>query len=308
MKPRIIHLKLWPHEGREEKYPFRIDLTDKNNSPLKYERMLFNDGEPHIEIEPIDRKRCEDGVEVKVRIASMNDLYELELLHDILQRQGLPIKMLFITYLMSMRMDRVFSLERPYSLSVMARHINALNARKVFVLEPHSGNVAYLINNCKEIDWLDTILKIGNGKLIVNPDLGAQRRFEHAVNMAYKYTPAMDSIFNATAWCEKHRDGKTGRIISLDIEKEYSLPRIEQTKGQILVVDDLCDGGGTFLLLAEKLRGVRPDASLELFVTHMVNPEGLRKVSEAYDHVYITDSFADWSVCNPKHNVTYIKI
>lgn len=69
-----------------------------------------------------------------------------------------------------------------------------------------------------------------------------------------------------------------------------------KNKKPILVVDDLCDGGGTFVALQHMLyeqQGYNiPE--LNLFVTHAIQAEGIVKVADCYDNVYITDSYKDW--------------
>ena len=71
----------------------------------KYRVIQFPDGEPHIILENIDRK---DDLSVTCRVCNPTDLFILMQVGDILNRQGVSF-ILHITYLMSMRMDRVMS-------------------------------------------------------------------------------------------------------------------------------------------------------------------------------------------------------
>lgn len=62
-------------------------------------------------------------------------------------------------------------------------------------------------------------------------------------------------------------------------------------------MDDLCDAGGTFVGIANKIREVNPDRKLAIYVTHMVNPKG------------ITNSYADWDeYMKLPDNVRIIKV
>jgi hypothetical protein len=59
-------------------------------------------------------------------------------------------------------------------------------------------------------------------------------------------------------------------------------------------VDDICDGGGTFNLLAEawkrKLR-IDQHSKLELFVSHGIFSKGLDAIDPVIEHITTTDSW-----------------
>jgi ribose-phosphate pyrophosphokinase len=89
---------------------------------------------------------------------------------------------------------------------------------------------------------------------------------------------------------EKTRDlTNNGQITNLKIS---SLPKT--VKDTILVVDDLCDGGRTFVETALLLRMTCPNRKLLINVTHAVNESGLLKLTEYYNGIYITNSYKDW--------------
>ena len=85
-----------------------------------------------------------------------------------------------------------------------------------------------------------------------------------------------------------------------------SKPRRSNNK-PILVVDDLCDGGGTFISVAKELRELNPP-KLSLFVTHAIQLAGIEKVSKVYDEVYITNSYNNWENEKLPNNVIVIDI
>ena len=72
--------------------------------------------------------------------------------------------------------------------------------------------------------------------------------------------------------------------------------------GEITLVDDLCDGGGTFMGLATHLRKLNP-TKLRLVVTHAVQKQGILNVASAYDEVVITNTYKDWASCELPSNV-----
>lgn len=248
-----------------------IDLTKPSNT---FKVMTFPDGEVHLELAPLNRK---ESVFVHCRITNATDLFILMQLADILKRQCIEVDVLDIYYLMGMRCDRLFDIGRPFTLGIVADVINGLNAHKVNIYEPHSARSYHLINHALPVDVTtiiqEKLLADNPGLLLVAPDKGSVMRY--------------DLLFAVT--CTKVRDESTGTLLGFEAEEH------ESVKGRdLLMIDDLCDGGGTFMGLAPKVRGLQPK-SLSLIVTHAVQKAGIEKVASVYDKVYITDSYKDWS-------------
>lgn len=93
--------------------------------------------------------------------------------------------------------------------------------------------------------------------LVVVPDHGALDRALD-VTRAIGFRPAI--------YGEKVRDQASGKILSLELTGAEYFPNAKN----ILVVDDIIDGGYTFKLLAEKLRSYWPDSHRTLLCTHGV--------------------------------------
>lgn len=249
-----------------------------------YEIISFPDGEKQLKIKELDRK---DTVEIICRITNSDDLFLLMQLSDILNRQCVSIDKITITYLMTMRCDRLFSFEQPYSLKIVADVINSFNAKKVEIIEPHSSTCLDLIKNSEA--WYTSKGLLEYPTTVCFPDKGAFTRY--ATNM----------IMRPHIVCSKVRDVETGKITSFSIDKvcEY------KEGGEIIVVDDLCDGGGTFIGIASKLRELKP-RKLTLAITHAVQKEGIERVARVYDEVVITNSYKDWT--NLPKNVRVVNL
>jgi ribose-phosphate pyrophosphokinase len=80
---------------------------------------------------------------------------------------------------------------------------------------------------------------------------------------------------------EKHRDPDTGRLSEFTCEP---LP----DEGKFLVVDDICDGGGTFMGLANAT-GL-PMERLGLYVSHGVFSGQAENLFAYFDEIWTTDS------------------
>lgn len=260
-----------------------LNLINKEESDISYEIIIFPDGEPHIKLIDLDRKK---DINIICRIANPTDLFILMQVGNILNRQGIIFD-IKITYLMSMRMDRVMSFNEAYSLEIVANMINSLNARKVKILEPHSEKTLTLIKRSSKIN--DDILI--SDYLKVYPDEGAAER--------YNANPMTDVIF------KKKRNLSDGRIISIE---PINPDVLHKTYKPIMVIDDLCDGGMTFKLIADYLNEVVPNQEKNIMVTHMVNPKGIGILSANYDNVTFTNSYKNWEIENLPPNISVLKV
>lgn len=80
--------------------------------------------------------------------------------------------------------------------------------------------------------------------------------------------------------CGKERDMSTGKII------RSTLPEgVDFTGKTVLIPDDLCDGGYTFIKLAEQIKaaGAR---QVDLYVTHLIASKGIDVFKGLIDNVY----------------------
>lgn len=268
-----------------------LNLVRPEKSDVKFNIIQFPDGEPHIVLDGINRK---DGVEVTCRITNPNDLFILMQVGDILNRHSVEFD-LNILYLMSMRMDRVMSFSEAFSLDIVANVINSINPNTVNILEPHSKAYKRLIK-CSYVGAIPSINYLGvfNGCLYVLPDKGAWNR--------YRVPPHL------RVCCSKVRDVTTGKLSGFSIE-DTSIPIIDSNpEKSFVVIDDLCDGGGTFAGIAGLLESHYPNRKRIIFVTHMVNPKGIVTLSENYDEVYFTNSYKDWQNEILPNNVKVIEV
>lgn len=96
------------------------------------------------------------------------------------------------------------------------------------------------------------------------PDKGALARAE-------AYGKRFDRpVYHAS----KTRDASTGRILSTTLEQPEAFNGKE-----VIIIDDICDGGGTFLPLAEALYHAGA-VKVTLAVTHMIASKGLEIFGE----------------------------
>lgn len=151
-----------------------------------------------------------------------------------------------------------------------------------------------------EFELLASSAKANNDVLIVAPDAGAMARAQLAAKAAG--TPYENIVYG-----EKVRDPDTGNILGLLLFKEddhCATGRVHLYPGslysdsiegkKLLIVDDICDGGRTFIELAKLLRAFNP-ASITLYVTHGIFSKGF-DVFKGEDGKPLIDNFL---VANP---------
>lgn len=262
----------------------KIDLISLDKSNVKYRIDRFPDGEVQFVLtEELNRK---EEYEVLCRITNAEELFILLQVGDILDRQSV-LWMLHITYLMGMRMDRVMSFERPFTLKVVGKMISQMCYTHCYVETAHSVRTMLEIRDSKSLDTnpyhflmiLDEYDKLGVGEHnidVVFPDEGAIERYGQKKE---------DEVY-----FEKERDIETGRIKSFVLKNEDSVIYGKH----FIFYDDLCDAGGTFLGELKVLKEKYPDAKFDIRVTHIVNEVGFDNLCQNFDRVFATESYRNW--------------
>lgn len=250
-----------------------LNLINKEKSNIDYSISRFPDGEVQITLGEINHK---DEVRVICRITSAEELFILMQVCDILKRHGVLFE-IAIYYLMSMRMDRVMDFNRPFSLLIVLNVLDNLGANRIELFSPHSKECFYRSRIITELMDIDDINypDLSNYQILL-PDAGAKER--------YSYLDCYNPIT-----CSKVRDLATGKITDIKIDNPESI-----TDKPIVISDDLCDGGRTFVEIAKAVRAIKPNVELSIFVNHMVNPKGIENLSKNFNHVWFTNSYKDW--------------
>ena len=245
---------------------------------IAYEAFTFNGGEPHIKI--LADLKANDEVMITTRIQNFNDVGFLLLANDALRRMGIRKISLFLPYFPAARQDRVMVTGEPLSVKVYADIINAADFYEVIIVDPHSEVTSALLNNVVTIsnhEFVAHCLEGMNDCVLISPDGGALKKI-------YKVAAFMDGV--PVVECSKMRDVKTGKLSGFTV---YA----DDLKGATcVIVDDICDGGGTFLGLATELKA-KNAGDLILIVTHGIFSKGLDTLSSVFDKIYSTNSFIE---------------
>ena len=186
-----------------------------------------------------------DKIRINTRLNSSDDVMNLCLAVDALRNMQINYIEVFIPYIPYARQDRVMVPGEALSVKVFAKIINSLNLNRVIVFDAHSDVSVALLNNCQSItnhEMVKFFLKQLNlvDFVLVSPDLGAYKKVDKlAQKIGYQGNIATGI---------KVRDLSTGQIIKSDVNSD------DLNGKACIVIDDICDGGRTFIELATALK------------------------------------------------------
>lgn len=204
-----------------------------------------------------------------VRGADPNDLVKAALLGTHASARGERYT-LMLPYLPAARADRGTVL----GVDAYAGLARAGRPQAVIGVDPHSPAAHVWYDNLRVVDSVDLVERalLGTYDGVISPDKGALGRA----------TRVADRLGVDLYRAEKQRDFDTGRILSMWLTNP--VPK----KGRYLVVDDICDGGGTFNFLAETI--ALPREQLSLWVSHGIFSGNAAALHKSYERIYTTDS------------------
>lgn len=228
----------------------------------------YPSGEPRV----MERPDCVDRV--LLRPTSMQGFLGGLFWIDALIERGHPSPDLILPFVPGARQDRLNDDgDYLFTAKSIARMVNDRNLPRVTVLDPHSDVIAALIDRCEVIHAHECIHRLTEPySAVISPDAGAEKR---AGSVARKLGRPL-----VHGW--KTRDVSTGAIAGFGIEPGLAVG------SRVLVVDDICDGGGTFVGLAKILKASQVEA--DLFVTHGIFSRGTPVLLSHYRKVFCTDS------------------
>ena len=162
---------------------------------------------------------------------------------------------LYMPYLPYARQDKTVTNTQTFALRPFLSLLSTMEFETISAFDPHNESaVKEYLNNFTSISPLTAInAAIAQLKpdLICFPDAGAQSRYAHLI--------PQPSLF-----ATKVRNQSNGVIESLTVDGDY------QNK-VVLIIDDICDGGMTFIRLAQALKGA---AQIHLYVSHGIFSKG----------------------------------
>jgi ribose-phosphate pyrophosphokinase len=236
-----------------------------------------------LQITFTDGSLLRDIHSVELRFESSDDIIALHLLADLLESFGVCLGniSLVIPYFPSARQDRQ-ELVESFGLRVYVELIKNFGFKEIVTYDPHSpvlagmfkaGQLTIMPQAQLLAPLVQPYLSINNAA-IVSPDRGATKK-----------TEALQKLFPDTTLLQfdKRRDYNTGKIAGIYCSELEHFHKNRFTN--IVVVDDICDGGATFTAIGWNLRTKFPSAILVLAVTHGLFTKGTDELNKYYDHI-----------------------
>lgn len=286
-----------------------FNLVDINKSDVKYVISSFPDGQQDVRITGLEVYETSEwgaylrnfSVQIRARLDNFRDLELIVCATRALQNLKVKQIHLYIPHVLGARSDRKFQEGGTRYLSqVLAPIINMLGFESVTCIDVHSDVAENVINNLEIISNIELVrwavadiykpqpAPHTDDFVLVAPDAGASKKIGKIA--AVLGNP--DVIV-----CSKERD--TEGHLSKTI-----VPNFDRTK-DVIIVDDLCDGGGTFINIAKEIKIAKESLEYEmnqeilgfgriyLIVTHGIFSRGTEVLKAYFDGVYCTNSYSN---------------
>lgn len=254
----------------------------------RYQRFAYPAGELQVRFtdgEMVRAIRHAGEVTALARIRKPDEIIELALLVDAILGIA-PHKRirLVLPYLPYARADRRFSEGDCHGIATMAKMLFSMSVDQVVSLDVHSPEAEkwIVLRQVSADSFIEQAVnqfaqKFGSHAInVLLPDAGAVGRYKIPTITGCNTFRIDVEIFNAT----KKRDAVTGTLSGFEVPQMPVHPT--------LIVDDICDGGGTFIGIAEQLPFI-PD--LALYTTHGIYSRGLQPLAKWFKQLYTTNSF-----------------
>lgn len=206
-------------------------------------------------------------------------------------------------------MDRVKNSEDVFTLKTFAHLINSLNFDRVYVWDAHSNVGPALIDRCVDVsaqNYIEEAIKqlkyrlenefCSGNEISVNPDIclffpdeGAQKRYG---TMFPDYPQAFGI---------KKRNWETMRIEGYDIIGGENIK-----DKHVLIIDDICSYGNTFVKAAESIEAAGA-AGINLYITHCEDAISKGDIfkKDIFDDIFTTNSLIRSEETNSKLTIIH---
>jgi ribose-phosphate pyrophosphokinase len=192
---------------------------------------------------------------------------------------------LHVPYLPYARQDKDISNKATFNLHTFAKLLNTLGFNLVTSVDVHNQMVDrwdktfFPIKNFKNIEVIEIIrksLEFIQTDALIYPDLGAFHRYNYLFE-------------NKKVLCEKTRNQLTGEITGHRIVDSNGVEL--KTAKRVMIIDDICDGGATFISIAKMLKEFNSELFIDLYVTHGIFSKGKQILHDAgIQNIYCTNS------------------
>ena len=206
---------------------------------------------------------------------------EAEFIHlaqlcDLIQAKGGYVDRLHIPYFPYARQDKEISNSATFAKSTFIKLLKGLpNVMGISTVDIHSDAYSREISSESSFRYVQMVQAQVHADLACFPDKGAEDRYKH--ELRYLSTFSANQLIGNFPHCSfsKERDQDTGYIKGL-----YLNESVDPENKTVLIWDDLCDGGMTFKLTAEKLLTMGAKEVI-LYTTHGIYSKGVQTLLDS---------------------------
>lgn len=210
-----------------------------------------------------------DKIEITWQFENESELVTILQAHKLLSRYGCSFG-LYMPFLPYGRQDKAISNDTTFAKEAIFSYLEDYIHLSSF--DVHSADGASVFNRVPDVFHAQTIFE-SEPDFLCFPDLGAKQRY---ANLHEHPLLIMD----------KKRNQETGEIEGLVIS--YKDGQIKDKK--ILIIDDICDGGRTFIEAAKLLKQ-EGASQIDLCVSHGIFSKGKQVLHDAgIKNIYTTNS------------------
>ena len=305
-----------------------LNLVNQEQSEIEYKKIRYPDGQQSIVISGEQRKLLPDNaceffvidkfkdIDNVIIMSRMNNFLDLELIicaNQALKGVGVKSVSLYVPYFLGGRSDRKFEFRGVnYLKNVISPIINNQWFDEVYSLDPHSDVLGFCVNNFNarhpaRISDIDHENKFDSLRCffcdnieicIVAPDAGSYKKVLKFYKSIKNYPTMWKNLKISFMVADKERD--------YDGSVSIEIPTLNQSENtRYFVIDDICDGGRTFIELAKKIKEQRPNAELYLYVTHGIFSNGFEELNKYFNHIFTTNSVQE---LEQNKNLTQYKV
>lgn len=240
-----------------------------------FDVMRYPAGELHVRL----KKPTSDIISstiIAANVRSFDDLCAIVIADRILKHGGIPTHRWFIPYFPFARHDRRNDALDGFELKLALELVQDL---QICILDPHSdvaGQLTHVPQSAVVDAWRKHTDLFEGQPLVVIPDYGATKK-------ALTWMPA------GLPWVQayKKREPKTGKLSGFGLHwNNGGIPGPPEGH-PVVIVDDICDAGGTFIGLAQVLKEDGA-TDIRLAVTHGLFTKGIDELSKHFSKIYST--------------------
>ncbi len=188
----------------------------------------------------------------------------VDLIREVSEEKDISLMLPYFPY---GRQDKPVANDATFAKRSFVLILDLCQFKKIYTWDIHSdvGNPYNLVNTLPHLHGLQDALQ---PRTIIFPDKGSFDRYFYLVE-------SKGTLLRVAA--EKIRDAATGKIVQI------TLPDITLIDPPVLMIDDICDGGATFVELSDMLQkfGIQKH-DIHLFVTHGIFSKGTEYMFRHY--------------------------